>query len=158
MTATGQARAALAGNYGGTLIKKLESGAQQSQAYTFALTFNASSEPISPGSVAGTIDFDSSGSIGTVNIDAQTQYLGGYLAGYDTDSQPIYSYVFVTSMVESPALSEYPVSLRLILSLKNNTVLVPTHSQIYFRDCVSAPYAPCTDMLNVSSGGDLGRR
>lgn len=158
MTATGQARAALAGNYGGTLIKKLDSGAQQSQAYTFTLTFKSSEEPIHSGAVAGTIAFASSGAVGTVNINAETQYLGGYLAGYDTDGQPISTYSFVTSMVEAPALSEFPISLRLILSLKNNTVLVPTHSQIYFRDCVSAPYAPCTDMLDVSSGGDLGRR
>jgi hypothetical protein len=160
--ASGQARAALAGNYGGTVNKTNDYGAIQSQPYSFTITMSTASTPISAGQNAGKISFSSTGSIGPVNFsNIDLRYAYAYNLGVDTDGQPLIAYTFDTAMVEAIPFTgdgERPFQLMLRLVLKNNTVFVPTHSRIYFRDCVSALNPVCTDMLNVSSGGDLGRR
>ncbi len=151
---------AILGNYGGTVYRSNGSGGEQSQPYSFTISMTPGG-PTAGSNLIGTIQFSSSGPLGTINTGGELRVgINGLLNGYDTDGVPIYVYSLTSAIVSSTVLSEYPFIFELIFSLKNGSTFVPSQSQIDIRECVLYPSSSVcnTESLTVRFGTDLGKR
>jgi hypothetical protein len=143
--ASSSALNAILGTYAGTVVR---SPGAQSQPYQLVLS-TLPGGPTQGSSLVGNFQFSSNGALGNIQLSGELRVgINGILNGYDTDGSPIYLYELVSSIVEAPALSDSPFSLRFLVNLKNGTAFIASQSQLGLRECL---FYPTSTACNTSS-------